>query len=114
MISTLQSAATTALTVCALIHPQFSFASGFDGKIFLTWNADGQDGYINTSVTMASVIASQTKPSVSNCIDQWYFQSDAIRAQRNDEIRQTIRENPTYHPSGVIYAWITKRCGAFK
>ncbi|WP_238365446.1 hypothetical protein [Mesobacterium pallidum] len=63
---------------------------------------------------MASVIATQTKPSVAQCIDEWYFSSEAVRAQRNDEIRQTIRENPGYHPSGIIYAWLKKRCGAFK
>lgn len=97
-----------------VFHPQESWADNFNGASFLSWSKASQDGYLNASVMMASVIASQTKPTVAQCIDDWYFKSDAVRAQRNDEIRQTIRQNKEYHPSGVIYAWLSKRCGSFK
>lgn len=81
--------------------------------MFLAWDRAAQNGFINTSISMAGIIASQTKPAIAACIDDWYFQSPAIKAQRNDEIRQSIRENVEFHPGAVIYAILTKRCGAF-
>lgn len=102
------------LAAMSLVFPQEIRADGFTGQDFLKWGKAGQDSYISISITMAGIIASQTNPSTATCIDDWYFRSKAVQAQRDDEIRKTIRENPTYNPSGVIYAWLKKRCGAFK
>jgi len=95
------------------ICPQVSQADAGTGHVFLGWDTPSQDGFISTSISMAGIIASQTKPSIAACIDEWYFQNPAIKAQRNDEIRQSIRENRDFHPGAVIYALLTKRCGAF-
>ena len=101
-------------TILFVVYPLKSNADGFTGTEFLTWDRAAQDNYLQTSITMAGVIATQTRPNVASCIDDWYFAGDAVRKQRNDAIRKTIQDNPGYHPSGVLLAVLQKECGSFK
>ena len=89
-------------------------AEGFTGRDFLAWSQQGQDSYLHTSVTMAGVIASQIRPSIAHCIDDWYFADAAVQERRNEEIKRTIRQNSNFHPSGVLLALLQSACGEFK
>lgn len=89
-------------------------AEGFTGRDFLAWSQQGQDSYLHTSVTMAGVIASQIRPSIAHCIDDWYFADAAVQERRNEEIKRTIRQNSNFHPSGVFLALLQSACGEFK
>ncbi|WP_273281526.1 hypothetical protein [Pseudooceanicola atlanticus] len=113
MINRLSICAATALATLMVFHPQESWAEGRTGHNFLTWSKGTQDSFIDISVSMAGIVATQTKPSVARCIDDWYFASSAIRAQRNDEIRHSIRTHPEYDPAAVVYAFLKKVCGRF-
>lgn len=92
------------------IYPQISNAEGFTGEDFAKWSEGSQDSYIETSVTMAGVIFSQTNRDVADCINGWYF-DEGVQAERNPQIRETISHYKRNHPSGVIFALIIKECG---
>lgn len=62
---------------------------------------------------MASTIAGQNNAAIGTCVADWYYTSNAVQAQRNDEVRHEIRRNPGYHPSSVILAMLYKECGRF-
>lgn len=99
--------------ICAN-HPQEIHAQGFTGEDFATWEQVSQDSYIQSSIMMAGVIATQIKPDLSTCIDDWYFASDTSKGAVNREIRGLISQYATYHPSGVILAALQQECGAFE
>lgn len=104
--------AATAIIASSAFHPQVSAAAGFTGKEFASWSIDGQNGYIQASVTMAGVVLTRLKPSASNCIDTWYF--GASKAERDRYIRETIASFDEHHPAGVILAIIEQECGKLK
>lgn len=89
-------------------------AERFSGAAFADWSQVSQDSYIQSSVMMAGVIGTQVKPEISRCIDAWYFETAAIKAERNEMIRETIVGFADHHPSGVILALIQRACGSFK
>lgn len=100
----------TGLLIMAMIHPQESRAGGFTGAEFADWSRTAQDSYIQTSVTMAGVVLTQTHPTVSTCIDEWYL-GEGAQAARNETIRSTIDKFGDHHPSGVILAVLLQACG---
>lgn len=89
-------------------------SGGFTGAQFLSWKRDSQDSLIETSITMTAIIATQGHQDIASCIDDWYTGNEAIHRLRHEFILRTIRENPNYHPQGVILAIIQKQCGSFK
>ncbi len=101
-----------AILIAAATCPQKSEA-GTTAADFLTWDKTSQDGYIQTSVGMIGVIASQIAPDVANCLNDWYYKSAQSIALRNDEVRRVMSEYGTYHPSTVIFAIAEDRCGRF-
>lgn len=76
----------------------------------LKWPADSQSFYFRTSVGMAGLIAARNNKKHSACVDDWYF-SDVTKADA--AIRETMAQNPTYHPQAVILALLQKACGSF-
>ncbi|MEO1472705.1 MAG: hypothetical protein AAFS03_02015 [Pseudomonadota bacterium] len=97
-----------------LFYPQHSLAKGFTGKEFAEWATISQDSYIQSSVMMAGVIGTRVKPEISRCIDEWYFADVSAKARANAEIKATIAEHESFHPSGVILAVIQQKCGSFE
>ena len=85
----------------------------FKGETFLEWREEAQHSYIQISIVMASVIASQMREGFAGCIGEWYSPDPGTEAERNREIVAVIRENPEFHPSGVILAVVQKQCGEF-
>lgn len=100
----------TVLGALAVFHPQVSKAEGFTGAEFSNWEPGAQDSYIQTSVTMAGMVLTRTKPEAATCIDDWYF-ADEHSDRRNSFIRKTIASYQDYHPSGVILAILLQECG---
>ena len=100
-----------ALAASIAIYPQQSTAQSFTGSDFALWSVQEQDGYIQTSITMAGVVMTQIRPEVSRCIDQWYL-GDGRKEERNAYIRETITGHAaSYHPSGTILAILSDQCG---
>lgn len=105
----------TAVGAIIAFHPQVSASQTFRGAEFAAWTRAQQDNYIQISVTMAGIVASQIKPQVATCIDTWYAPtSGATKAERNKAIISAIGDNAEYHPSAVIYAMLENACGSLK
>lgn len=93
------------------VMPSVTFAKdGFTGSEFLTWKHESQLGYIETAIGMAGLIATQNDTQQSSCIDGWYY-SD--KPGKSKIITDFMRNNPDYHPRGVILAILQKQCGSF-
>lgn len=110
MISMLGLGLAIGVVALALIYPQSSYADGFTGEVFATWSTPSQDSYIQSSMTMAGVVLTQTDPSAAECLNTWYAAGSAL-AERNDTIRDTIIAYGEAHPAGVMMALILKECG---
>ena len=94
-------------------YPQILLADSFTGEQFLEWDETAQDSYIQTSLTMASLMATRTHKPSGDCIDTWYFEPSIDRQAKNEEIRTTIAQNDTYHPSAVMLVFLEGLCGPF-
>ena len=97
-----------------MICPQNLVAEGFTGEEFATWEIINQRSYIQTSVMMAGVVATQVKPEISQCIDTWFFLSDETLAREASAMAAVIEQYPAHHPSGVILALVQQKCGKFE
>ena len=97
-----------------VIYPQIALSDNFTSAKVLDWSRQNQSFYFQASVTMAGFVASQNDKAQSRCIDDWYFESDGIREQRNGEILNVMGRYPDHHPSAIILAIVQKRCGSLK
>ena len=96
---------------CILLSfPQVSVAEEFTGADLLSKSVETQINFIQASVTMAAVMATQHDPEWTKCLNEWYFK-DADK--RNSFILETIADYKDFHPSGTILATLQKNCGAF-
>ncbi len=83
----------------------------FKSSDFLTWKRANQEFYINTSIGMASLIASQLDTDQSKCISHWMATDEQLAY---DQVLSSMKQFPDYHPRGVILAVIERRCGKFE
>ena len=86
---------------------------GFTAEKFLQFNKAEQASYFQISVTMAGVIATQTRKNLARCIDIWYFESSETIEKRNTFMVSLMKKYLTHHPSGIIAAAIERACGSF-
>ena len=59
---------------------------------------------------MAGLIAAQNDKRQAQCIDDWYF-NNITEAEL--EILGVMKDNPEFHPRGVIVGVLQKKCGSF-
>lgn len=110
MFIPISKAAVTGLVLLASIYPQVSEAETFTSAELLNWSTESQRSYIQTSVGMASVIASQISDTKAGCIGRWYFDDNRARLA---EIHASMKKNSQFHPQAVILALMQKACGRF-
>jgi len=60
---------------------------------------------------MAGVIATQNNPQQAKCVNDWIAENQDVGYA---SVIHTMRQNPQYHPHGVIIAVLQKACGSFK
>jgi len=106
-----QAGVFAAILSIALTSQATGASKVFRSSEFLTWKQTSQDFYIEASVGMASLIASQIDKAQARCIDNWYFKNEAAA---NASIRNVMKNNPSYHPRGIILGVVQKQCGSFK
>lgn len=83
---------------------------GFKSSKFLTYAADSQKSYINTSVLMATLIAAQNSKDQATCIGDW---SGRYVSDGYQPVIEAMRKFPDHPPTGVILAVLQKACGPF-
>ena len=103
-----------AIALAACSYPQEAAAEGFTGKEFLTWDRGNQNSFIETSITMIGIVASQGWDGATKCLNDWYFTNHTIRSREHDEIIALIRDYPDFHPQGVILGFIERKCGKLR
>lgn len=96
--------------ILGLTYPHPTVAQGLNGTEFAAWSEDSQNGFMQTSLTMAGIVFTQTSPEHSACINDRYFAEGRWDGAR-DELRATILQNSDAHPGGVILAVILRDCG---
>jgi len=94
----------------------FSLASGaaaedFKSSKFLTYPADSQKSFINSSVVMASLIASENSRSQADCLNAWSAKHVGDGYQ---PVLDAMRRFLNHHPTGVVLAVLQKACGPFR
>ena len=80
---------------------------------FLKWDRQQQDSFFQISMIMAVTIASQIKPSLAGCIDDWYFENKELQRQRHAEILDQMPQLKEFEPSAVVLGFIEAACGEF-
>lgn len=107
---------TLAASVFALVLSFYSQALANEettNKEFLTWEKSQQDSFIAISVLTASVIATQVKQEMAECIGRWYNLANGGSDARHAQILDIMTEYPDNIPSGIVVAVIQKECGKF-
>lgn len=84
---------------------------GFKSSKFLTYPADSQKSYINSSVLMAGLVAAQNSADQAKCIGDW---SGKHLGGGYQPVIAAMQRFPDHHPTGVIIAVLQKACGSFK
>jgi hypothetical protein len=83
----------------------------FTSAEFLEWERKQQDFYIQVSINMAALIAVPNDKKQADCIDNWY---NSKKETRNEFILGVMKDNPDYHPHGILIGVLQKNCGDFK
>ena len=105
---------TLAAALAVTLNASPAMADTFTSGTVLQWSRENQRFYIQTSITMAAAVATQTSPSVARCLNDWYFKDVTMRPKRNEEILAAMRKHRQHHPSGVILSVLEMACGSFK
>ncbi len=107
--------AVTSAMLIAGVYPQISSAEALTGAKVLEWKKASQDSLFQDSVAMISIVASQTgrHGKIAECLDRWYFISEDVQSNRNDEIRAAVKRFPESHPQVIVLAVVQKECGKF-
>lgn len=101
------------MATAAAIYPQKTLADGFTGETFLSWSLAEQRGYLDAQIVMASSIVTRAKPAMSQCMADRFYGPEGLTDRGFEEIRTTIAEYQTFHPSSVVVVVIENNCGAF-
>lgn len=86
----------------------------FTAADVLEWQASQQNGYFETSIMMAAIVASKNESPAAGCIDDWYFARPDAQASVTDEFRQLLSKYREYHPGLVVSAMIERQCGTLR
>lgn len=84
---------------------------GYTSADLLERPIEAQNAHIQVSVMMIGVVATQIRPDIAHCVNDWYG-GDQM-GQRNEFIRSVMREHSDFHPAGVILAVVQRQCGHF-
>lgn len=80
---------------------------------FLKWERKSQEAFLQNSISMAGVIASQINPEISKCLDKLYFKSETSAKERNQEILDLMPKYAEFRPQAFIMAYVEDICGRF-
>lgn len=104
---------TMAFILISVGFPQISKANEqdiFTSAEFLTWDKEGKNFYISTSVSMAALIVGQYDKKQGKCVNKW------LQLQKNVQyknITETMRKHSSFHPRATLVAMMEKECGEF-
>lgn len=80
---------------------------------FLKWEKSAQEAYIQTAVSMATAIASQMKPEIARCLNEWYYLDARTQSERHALVLKIMNNFRSHHPTTVVLAIVEDQCGGF-
>lgn len=92
------------------VNPAYAGTTTAD---FLRWERKSQEAFLQNSISMAGVIASQTDRQIAKCIDEWYFANVELVKSRNTEILEVMPEYKEFDPQAFLLAYLESACGKF-
>ena len=99
-------------SLCTIVCAQAGAAEeAFKSSKFLQYAPDAQKSNFNTSVVMASLIASQNSRDQADCLNAWIGSNVDAGYQ---PVIEAMKRFPDHHPSGVVLAVLQKACGPLK
>jgi len=108
---TLRTIQLSSLIVGSSIFPANAGTTTAD---FLKWERQSQESFLQNSISMVGVVASQASPQIAECLNGWYFQSSALAKERHAQILDVMPQYAEYDPQAVILAVLEGACGKFK
>ena len=81
---------------------------------FLKWERKSQIAYLQISISMAGYIASQIRPDIGKCLNDWYYKTKTLQKQRQNEILKAMPKYKKYDPTAVVLGYLEGACGKFK
>jgi len=94
----------------AAIYPQ-PLAAATTTADFLKWERKAQDSFFQISISMAGVIASQVRPEMAKCIDDWYYGDQSLESQHHTEILEIMSDYLEFKPHAVLLGYLEAICG---
>ncbi|SFO40785.1 hypothetical protein SAMN04488056_105249 [Cohaesibacter marisflavi] len=107
-----QIAAITAIAFASSM-PTYAASESVKTKEFLTYDYASQEYFIKLTINTATVIATQIRPDMAQCIASWYGDTPAETKKKDAEILATMKRLPETYPSAVLIAILQKHCGKF-
>lgn len=101
------------LSACIVSGLNSSAHAGTTTADFLKWEKKSQEAFMQNSISMAGVIASQINPEISKCLDKLYFKSENTAKERNQDILSLMPKYAEFRPQAFIMAYIEDICGRF-
>lgn len=102
------------LSIMMILSVSSSAMAGTTTADFLKWERKAQVSYLQISILMAGTVASQIRPDIARCIDNWYLKSKELQEKRHIEIIKIMPKYAEYSPTAVILGFIEQACGSFK
>lgn len=99
------------LTACLAWNTQAHAQESYTSADLLERPIEAQNAHIQVSVMMIGVVATQIRPDIAHCVNDWY--GGEQMGQRNEFIRSMMLEHSEFHPAGVILAIVQRECGRF-
>lgn len=78
---------------------------------FLAWERKVQDGFIEISISMLGTIATQVKPDMADCIDDWYFREPSKKVEKHSEILNVMQDFQEFDPTAFLLGYAESLCG---
>lgn len=94
--------------VIIVSYPQLLRAETFTSGEFLTWKSEQRIAYIQNSITMVGIVATQLDKEKARCIDAWH--SKQINSGHPVVLR-AMRKHADYHPQAIVLWILQKECG---
>ena len=81
---------------------------------FLKWDKKAQISFFQISIGMLGTVASQVRPQMARCINDWYYKSQETQRQRHEELLKIMPRYAKYNPSAFMLGVIESVCGKIK
>jgi len=78
---------------------------------FLKWDRKAQISFFQISLSMLGTVATQVRPEMASCIDNWYFKTKAVQDKRHAQLLKTMPQYAEFDPTAFMLGYVESLCG---